>query len=544
MNATVTPESARVPRRSHLDFTGTKPLLKVTLAQDLRNIAPWILLVTVLSVTSVLAFSWILDDPADRANFTATLGSNPALSLVFGPARDLTTADGFNAWRAGQLGALFAGLMGIFTVIRNSRADEDSGQAELIASGVLARCSRLAVAILMATFAASVLGVVSFIATVLCGGGVASTLVLSATFAASAMMFAGLAAVLAQVGSDARTASGISIAILGILYVLRGYFGSIGSAGWTAWITPFGWLEKVHPGSDNNPWPLLLAITFAGLLIAVAFLLENRRDFGQGLIRTRPGPDRARSARNAWGLAFKLHRGSVFAWLIGFVGLGLLFGNLASSVGENAGGSEMAKMFASGAITSSGFTFTFISTILQLVAIIAAILGIQVALRIHAEEIELRLEPLLAGSLRRSTYLSSNALIALAAPALAMLAASIALALVATAQDDSLAFGDIVAQGAITIVAVWVLVAIALATVGAAPRLRIIAWIGVVATFSLTILGPTFNLPDWALGISPLHHIPDVTGSSPEWAALGWLGLVVVLLLAVAFAGFRRRDVL
>ena len=76
----------------------------------------------------------------------ATLGANPALSLVFGPARDLSTADGFNAWRAGQLGAFFAGLMAILIVVRNSRANEDSGQAELIASGVIARHSRLAVA--------------------------------------------------------------------------------------------------------------------------------------------------------------------------------------------------------------------------------------------------------------------------------------------------------------------------------------------------------------------------------------------------------------
>ena len=70
-------------------LTGTGPLLKVSLRQDARSIAPWIAGVTVLSASSILAYSWIFPDPADRRALAATLGSNPALSLIFGPARDL-----------------------------------------------------------------------------------------------------------------------------------------------------------------------------------------------------------------------------------------------------------------------------------------------------------------------------------------------------------------------------------------------------------------------------------------------------------------------
>jgi ABC-2 type transport system permease protein len=91
---------------------------------------------------------------------------------------------------------------------------------------------------------------------------------------------------------------------------------------------------------------------------------------------------------------------------------------------------------------------------------------------------------------------------------------------------------------------VWVLVGLALATVGANPRARLAGWLGVVAVFALTLLGPLFRLWDWILGISPLWHVPNVTVPSPDWSGLGWVGLVAVLLTAVAFAGFRRRDVL
>jgi ABC-2 type transport system permease protein len=66
----------------------------------------------------------------------------------------------------------------------------------------------------------------------------------------------------------------------------------------------------------------------------------------------------------------------------------------------------------------------------------------------------------------------------------------------------------------------------------------------VVATFGITILGPTFNLPDWMLDISPLRHVPNVTAASPDWAGLAWLFGFAALFSAIGFAGYRRRDIL
>lgn len=525
-------------------LTGTRPLLLVSLRQDVRSIAPWVGLISGLSASSILAYAWIFTDPADRQQLAATLGANPALSLIFGPARDLSTADGFNAWRAGMLGAFFAGLMAILIVIRNSRANEDSGQAELIASGVLARQSRLAVAVLMAAAASFALGVVSFLITIACGGGITATLILAATFAASGLMFAGVAAIAAQIGSDARTASSIAIAILGVCYVLRGYIDSSGASDWATWLTPLGWLEETRPATDNNPWPLLLAVALTAVLVLAAFALQGRRDFGQGLLASRPGPAEAGLTGNVWGLALKLNRGSLISWLIAFAGLGLIFGNLATSIGDLvANNPAMATILASGAADASDLTFAFLVTILQIIAIIAAVMGVQIILRIYAEEIDYRVEPLLAGSLRRSTYLASNALIALLGSAVALLVAGTALGLVAGARDDAISVTDVFWQSLVTIPAVWTLVGLALAAVGAAPRLRLIAWLGVVATFGITILGPTFNLPDWVLDISPLRHVPNVTAASPDSAGLVWLAGFVVAFLAIGFIGFRRRDV-
>jgi ABC-2 type transport system permease protein len=525
-------------------LTGTGPLLKVSLRQDARNIVPWVGLITVLSASSILAYTWIFTDPAQRQALAATLGTNPALSLIFGTARDLSTADGFNAWRAGMLGALFAGLMAILIVIRNSRANEDSGQAELIASGVIARRSRLAVAVLMAVIASLALGVVCFLVTVACGGGVESTLILSSTFAASGLMFAGIAAVAAQIGSDARTASSIAVGTLGVLFVLRGYIDSSGTSDWATWLTPFGWLEETRPSTANNAWPLLLCLAFAVLLVLAAFVLQEHRDFGQGLYATRPGPAEAGIAGNVWGLALKLNRASLISWLVAFAGLGLIFGTLATSIADLLKTNpQMAQILASGVTDAAHLTFAFLVTILQIIAIIAAVMGVQIVLRVYAEEVDYRVEPLLAGSLRRQTYLAGNALVAFLGTAVALLVAGTGLGLVAAAKDDTISAANVVKQSLVTIPALWTLVALALAAVGAVPRLRMIGWLGVVATFGLTILGPTFNLPDWALGFSPLRHVPNVTAPSPDWTGLAWLAGFIVLFLTVGFVGYRRRDI-
>jgi ABC-2 type transport system permease protein len=232
----------------------------------------------VLSVSSILAYAWVFPDLEDRQALSMRLSANPALALVFGPPRDLLTSDGFNSWRAGVLGAFFAALMAIFIVVRNSRAQEDSGQAELLASGVLGRQARLTVAVLMAAIASLALGVVPFVATISVGGAVVPTLLLSSTYAASGLMFAGVAAVAVQLGSDARAANGLAVAALGILYVARGYVDSSGAPDWAAWLTPIGWLQETRPATRNDPWPLLAAVGLAAVLVGVAFALHGRRD--------------------------------------------------------------------------------------------------------------------------------------------------------------------------------------------------------------------------------------------------------------------------
>ena len=114
-------------------------------------------------------------------------------------------------------------------------------------------------------------------------------------------------------------------------------------------------------------------------------------------------------------------------------------------------------------------------------------------------------------------------------------------AVIAAAGDVGVTFGDAAVQALAAVPAVWTAVSLAVAVVGARPAVRLLAGLGVVASFGLTVLGPTFGLDEWVLRISPFRHVPEVAAPVVDWTGLGWISLVTALLLAVGMLGFRRR---
>ena len=72
-----------------------------------------------------------------------------------------------------------------FAVTRATRGQEDSGQAELLASGVLGRETRLMTAVAMGLLGSLALGVVAGLVTVAFGGGWQASMLLAATFTAT-----------------------------------------------------------------------------------------------------------------------------------------------------------------------------------------------------------------------------------------------------------------------------------------------------------------------------------------------------------------------
>ncbi|CAM2835824.1 ABC transporter permease [Skermania piniformis] len=522
---------------------GTAPLLRASLRHEGTSFAPWVVIPTALSVSSVLVYPWLFPGPQDRQAFAATIGGNPALGLIFGPAYDLSSTDGFTAWRSLALGGFITALAAILIVVKASRGQEDSGQAELLAAGVLGRAARLLTAVGMALIASLATGVTAGVLTGLFGGGWQASLLLGAGFTVTGWMFAAVAAVAAQIGSDARTATSMAVGVLGVLFVLRGFLSSIDAPSWTVWLDPLGWIQQTRPATGDHWWPLLLGIAFAVIVTAVGFALQVSRDFGQGLIAVAPGPDRGK-VRGPLTLAVRLNRGSAISWSVAFVGLGAIFGYFTGSVNDLfAANPAMTEILAAGAASSADVVGAFLTTILSMIGIVAAVAGVQTVNRVRAEEIDYRTEPVLATAVTRTRYLAGNVAVAFAETAAFVIVAGIVIGIFASSADIGIGFGDAVLHAIVTIPAVWTVVALAVAVIGARPRVQLVSWLGVLVSFVITLFGPSFKLPDWAMAVSPFDHVPAVGAAAPAWWGLLWISLATAVFLAVGFIGFRRRDI-
>ncbi len=535
--------TATLPVDAHASgpTTGTGPLLRASVRHDGRMFAPWVLIATALSASSMI-YPYLFDTEQERAAFAAAIGANPAIGLIFGPAFDLTTTDGFNAWRALALGGFLAALGAIFTLTRATRAQEDSGQAELLASGVMGRSARLASAVTMCLAAELLLGLAVWLVTIAFGGGLANTALLAATMTATGWMFTGVAAVTAQIGSEARTSNSLAVGTLGVLFLARGVAYSLAAPIWTIWINPLAWMTETKPAYQNSWWPLLLAVALTVVLLVAAFALQARREFGAGAIAPKPGPARG-ADRSTWRLAVRINKGMTATWAVAFAVIGVVFGYMATSITDIfAANPTVTDVLAAGATSSADLVSAFLVTLLSLVGILASIPGVQTLVKVRSEELADRVEPIMATATSRPRYYASNTILALLAPAAYLLIAGTLVAALASSADIGVTFGNALLQSVATIPAAWTVIAVSVAVVGARPVVTLAAWLGVLASFGLTLLGPTFKLPDWALGISPYWHIPNVTTTNPDWTGLGWITLVTLAFLAIGFAGFRRRD--
>lgn len=529
-------------------LTGTGHLVRLALRRDRVLLPFWIVLIGLLPLLYASATDELYPDPAGLRQYYTSIVSNPSLMSsigpVFGPSLGALTA-----WRAGIL-FIFVGVISLLTVIRHTRAEEDAGRRELLGSTVAGRHAPVAAALLVTFGGNVVMG--GLIALALAGYGLptAGALAFGGSFAAAGWFFAGVGALAAQLTEGAGAARGIALATLGVAFLLRAAGDSGGEEGdlaWLPWLSPIGWAQRVRPFADEQWWAFALILVATALLVGTASALLAHRDVGAGMLPQRPGKTEASVALHGpFGLAWRLHRGLLIGWSVGFAVGGLVIGGASGSIDQlTEGNSEMSGMLerlgGAGALEDA-----YIAGSLGMLALAAGAYAIQAALRMRAEETALRAEPVLGTATGRLRWMASHLLFVVVGPAiaLAMLGAFTGLASSDSASGMGEQLARVLAGGAVQVPAVLALGGLTVALFGLLPRAATAtAWSAFGICAFLTFLGPLMQLDDWLLDASPYAHIPKVPGGDVTAAPLVWLAAIAAVLLAAGMVGFRRRDV-
>ncbi|KGN42364.1 ABC transporter permease [Knoellia aerolata] len=524
-------------------LTGTGHLARLILRRDRVRLPAWTLGLGGLIAASALAVPGFYDTPEKVAGYAATVGASPVSLLMSGRQTGIETIGGITANEISQVAQIGICLMVTFLVVRHTRAEEESGRAELLRSTVLGRHAAAVAALGYGVLAAVLVGLVTTGSMLGAELDASGSIVYGAGLALLGVCYSAIALVAAQLSTSARGALAIAGGAVTVGYLVRGLGAMQDNA--AVWLSPFGWAQAMNSFGEERWWPAALLVVATAALLGVAAHLTTRRDFAGGFIHPRPGHPRASAAlASPLGLATRLLRGRLIGWGVGLTLLAMVYGAVVPTVPDLLESNpDIADYIGAGSDAESAIVEAFLRYVLLFLAVIGTGYGVSAVLLVRTEEESKRVEHVLATRTSRTQWM--GAVVVVAAVGSAVLAVLMGAGLAAGyvlgggGADTALAT---VGHQLTYLPAVLVVVGFAAAVVGLAPRSPLLAWALALVSGLQVLLGQTLRLPDALQGLSPFWHLPGVPGSSidprPGAAEL----LLAVALVAVGLWAHRRRD--
>lgn len=523
-------------------FNGTGTLLRLALRLDRVRLTVWVLLLAVMPAATAAQYLQLYPTEESLQAVTGVL-TNPSLVALNGPLFAVSLG-ALTAWKIGTTEFILVGLMSVFTVVRHTRTEEETGRQELVNAGVVGRYAPLTAALLATGLANLVIAILVALGLAGVGLSAGGALAFGLATGFTGAVFAAVAALAAQITGTARAATGIGVATLGAAFLLR----AVGDTGpiWLTWISPVGWAMRLRAFAGEQWWVLALAVALAAVLTVIAYLLLSRRDIGAGLLTQRPGPTEAsRSLRSPFALAWRLQRGVLIGWVVAMAASGAVLGGAAKGIANATGLSEQMTDVLARMGGRAGLSDVFLAACFGIIGFVSSAYTVQATLRLRGEEAAGRVEPLLATPVSRTSWALSHLVFAWFGTALLLLAAGAGAGLAYGAQTGNVGVqvGRSVAGALVQLPAAWVLAGLGLALFGLVPRLTNLTWAALIAFAVVLELGALFGLSQWIMDISPFSHVPKLPGAAFTATPLLWLAVVAVALAGAGLAGFRRRDI-
>lgn len=519
-------------------WTGTLSLLRLALRRDRIRLSIWLAALTLMMVYAPNAIKLAYPDEAQR-QARVNLMKTPAAIIMGGPMFGGNETD-LGAMMANELMLTMivaTSILAILTVIRHTRAEEESGAAELVLSSVVGRYARTTAALIMIGGVNVALTVTMTLAMASTGFGLVDTAAMCLGITGVAMVFGAVAAVTAQLWRQSRTATGAAMAMLALAVFVRGIGDVIENSGSAlSWFSPIAWAQQMRAFVDVRWWPFALLVALTLGLIALAAGLESRRQYDDSIIASTGERPNAHAIRSVLGLHLALQRGQTIGWSVGLFLGGLALGSMTKSLLDAAEENELIQRVLVAQGTDSVYT-----TMTQFLAAAATAYVVSSVLRVLGDEEKGLGEAVLAGAVSRWRWLLTAVASALIGSAVLMFFAGLGNGLGA-----GITLGEPGTIVRLTVAGLAYLPAMAvmagIAAVGVAIRRGWIGWLAVTFVVVSLYLGALLRLPSWLLDLSPVGQ----TTAPSDYPVLALVVMIVVAAALTFAAGaiYRRRDAL
>lgn len=510
--------------------TGTVLLLRQALRRDRVVVPVWLGALALTAFASAGATGSLFASEQDRVGVATMLNRQPGLVALYGPVLDPHSLGELAMSKLTVLYALLSGALYVVLVRRHTRAEEESGRAELVAGTTVGRDAPLAAAVLEGFGAAIVLGLLVTGAAIAGGLPASGSAWFGLSWAGTGLVATGVAAAACQISASTRTCGAVAAAALAGTFLVRAVGDTVDALHWLSWLSPLGWNTQLRAWSEPRWWVPGLYVGLAGALVAAAAAMAGHRDLGSGLVAARSGR-RSSAMAGPFSLTLRLHRTALVLWTLSVAVLSALFGAMApdfEDVLSTGGGRELLDRLGG----------AFIAALLPMAAMVVTAFPLSVVARAHRDEGEGRLELVLATRVTRRRWFAATGVFA-----------ALAAAWTLTVAGTSLWLGYRAAGGATTPVlsaalgwtpAVWVVTALALA--GVAARIGWAGWAGLGVFVTLSVVGELLELPDWLVGLSPYSALPAYPVESWQWEPFLMLLAAAASLTVIAGRRFCGRD--
>ncbi|MFY7068791.1 ABC transporter permease [Nocardiopsis changdeensis] len=525
-------------------LTGTGTLTRFILRRDRIRMSVWVVALVGTVGLTVPTLDEAFATEAQR-QARAALMDTPTGILFGGPGFGLDDYTlGAMVVNELTMSLLIAmAIMSILHVVRHTRAEEESGRAELLRAGVLGSGAQMTAALLTVALLNLLIG--GLTGAIMAGYGLdaVDSLVYGLGLGLAGLTFGAVTAVCAQLTEHARAASGTAFLVTGLLFMAR-VVGDLAERGGgpSSWASPFAWVQQTRVFDDLRWWPLALYPLAILALFGAAYALAGRRDLGAGLVPPRPGPAAAGPLLNGvLALHLRQQRGSIIAWSAATFLFSISFGTLATEVeGMLDSNPELMALLGSAA---EDVTAGFLGVMSGYVIMAAAAQGILSVLRARSEESAGRAELVLATAVGRIRWYGAALAVGVLSTGLLVVLGGLGIGIGAlSATDDASWIGTMLESALSQAPVALAFVAATALFVGAAPRLMPLVWLWLGYSVFTTMLGALLGMPDWALDLSAFGMLPQPPMEEFEAAPVVIASAAVAAALALALAGFRRRD--